>query len=151
MRAPCLALILLLPASLRAEVYLCGTVWRSAPCQQAKGSQLERPRPQTADVEKQEIVLKLERYAELVAAELNHHDFEAEGVSGFCLRADVSVEECRARALKADRALTSFYQSSLKIVHRKRELAQREDELALKRERVIRSAAIPKIKRSRRH
>ncbi len=145
MRSAFLPALLCITRTAFADVFHCGTVWRSVPCEQAAGHPFSRPTV-SAEQEKLEITVKLEDYAEFVAAEMHHHDFEADGVRDFCLREDVSVEECRARALKADRSLTAFYQSSLKLIHRKRELAQHEDEIALRRQRL----AQPGSKKSRR-
>ena len=131
--------LLLIAPSARAEVYLCTGVWTDIPCQ-------EKPRPQPeptteesqVQLAKERIVTDLSRFANKVQAELGRTDFEADGTRDFCTKPEVSIEECRARALKADKSLMASLQAFSRIRQRSIELAQHQQEIALRRERQMR-------------
>jgi hypothetical protein len=100
--------------------------------------------------EKKSIAESLNRFAAKVEAETGHIDFEAQGVLPFCLRQEVSIEECRARALRADKALVSSLQSSIRLAQRQSELIQKRHELEFRRERQLREVERARLSRKRR-
>lgn len=132
-------LLLCLPNTAVSETYLCSGVWRSKPCSTLYRVIGETEARSALEI-KQEIAANLDRFAKTIEAELGHTDFEAGGVAAFCAQEHVSVDECRARALRADKALSSFYQNSMKLRQRETELALKQEELALRREKMLRDA-----------
>lgn len=91
-----------------------------------------------ASKEKARIISDIERFSRKVQTELGRTDFEADGTRDFCTKAQVTVEECRARALRADKSLMSSLQAFARIRQRGIELAQKQQEIGLRRERLLR-------------
>lgn len=128
-----------------ADVYECAGTWTDRPCEGLK--QAVSDNDHTADgaeAEKKRIVAALSRFAQKVQAETGRADFEADSTRDFCAKAEVSVEECRIRALRADKSLLSSLQTFSRIRQRSIELAQHAQELVLRRERQLRDFSKPK-------
>ncbi|MBN8550896.1 MAG: hypothetical protein J0M12_16405 [Deltaproteobacteria bacterium] len=138
-----------LPCAVAAQVQQCAGIWVDRPCDmpQLSGNQGYSD-TQRVENAKEQIVADLARFAQRVQRELGRTDFEADGVGDFCRNPQVSVEECRARALRADKSLLSSLQTFSRIRQRALELTQRQQEIALRRERQLRDLKKKRTKNS---
>lgn len=124
---------------LAQEIFECAGVWRSTACDSSLAAK------QISEIEvlalkeqakKQEIVSHLNLFAAKVAKETSHYNLEVLALEQYCLRAEVKLEECQARAVKTDKSLMLDLQAHRKAQHKQLELVQRDKELAHRRNKL---------------
>lgn len=125
--------VLSIASPCHAEIRQCGGVWTDREC----GPQGQRTpeAPAGEPSEKERILVELAGFASTLRPDFGSSTLEYSSVQVFCRKFETAVEECRARALRAEKTLLSFYQSTARIRQRQQELMQHQEELALRRER----------------
>lgn len=139
MRFGLLAVFILWALPVQAEVHSCAGIWTDRPCERINHADADSA-GEADDVSRQKraIIADLRRFAERVQAEIGRRDFESDATEDFCMKPEVSIEECRVRALRADKSLMSTFQTVSRIRQRAVELAQKQQEISLRRERQMR-------------
>lgn len=135
---PLVAYIALSSVPVRAEVKLCDGVWKSGSCERIPVASSTAPGGGAR--EKELIVLQLQSFAEQVRGEFGAPGFEAQGVHDFCREPSVSLADCRARALQAERNLITLVRDFSRMRQRDQKLRQQEESLAMRRQKLLHDA-----------
>ncbi|MBX7143606.1 MAG: hypothetical protein K1X79_04075 [Oligoflexia bacterium] len=119
----------------QSQLFLCADVWSNIPCGKSRpakpavGEGTEQHRRQNLSAE-------LSRLAGLLRAETGQDTLSAQSAIDYCAKESTSADACEARVLRVSKDLLSDLKAYRKQQQRARELEQRRNELAFKREKL---------------
>ena len=120
------------PVSGFTQVYLCHGIYKDVPCD----SERLVNNGQSKDIlalQKNEVLTALDTVFNSARRKSGYSAFDRAAIHSYCEREDVGVDECQARAAKAQKEIIAAVNTQIKLEQRRQELMHKTRELDFRR------------------
>jgi hypothetical protein len=115
-----------------SQVYLCQGVYRDVPCNSERLGSSEESKDRLGQ-QKDEVLTALDGVINSARRKSGYSAFDRAAIRSYCEREDVGVDECQARAAKAQKEIIAAVNSQIKLEQRRQELMHKARELDFRR------------------